>query len=114
MAFQSLSAFPVASQYKLKSAAHWQLIAEDVAGQMKQSLMTQDPLQAAIYVEEPAQPTAFEKSWLPMLRAGLLSQGLKVSARPQAAAVRPDLQELPHRPMALHSISTQARVTCAY
>lgn len=79
--------FPAASQYKLKSAAHWQLIAEDVAGQMKQSLMTQDPLQAAIYLEEPAQPTAFEKSWLPMLRAGLLSQGLKVSARPQDAAV---------------------------
>jgi hypothetical protein len=79
--------FPAASQYKLKSAAHWQLIAEDVAGQMKQSLMTQDPLQAAIYLEEPAQPTAFEKSWLPMLRAGLISQGFKVSASRQDAAV---------------------------
>jgi hypothetical protein len=79
--------FPAASQYKLKSAAHGQLIAEDVAGQMKQSLMEQDQLQATIYLEEPAQPTAFERSLLPMLRAGLLSQGLKVSTRPQDAAV---------------------------
>lgn len=79
--------FPAASQYKLKSAAHWQLIAEDVAGQMKQSLMAQNHLQAAIYLEEPAQPTAFERSLLPMLRAGLLSQGLKVSVRSQDAAV---------------------------
>jgi hypothetical protein len=79
--------FPAASQYKIKSAAHWQLIAEDVAGQMKQSLMTQNQSQAIIYIEEPAQPTAFERSLLPMLRAGLLSQGLKVSARSQDAAV---------------------------
>ena len=79
--------FPAASQYKIKSAAHWQLIAEDVAGQMKQSLKTQNHLQATIYIEEPTNPTAFERSLLPMLRAGLLSQGLKVSARSQDAAV---------------------------
>lgn len=49
--------------------------------------MAQNHLQAAIYLEEPAQPTAFERSLLPMLRAGLLSQGLKVSVRSQDAAV---------------------------
>ena len=79
--------FPAASQYKLKSAAHWQLIAEDVAGQIKQSLVAQKHLQAPIYLEEPAQPTAFERSLFPMLRAGLLSQGLKVSVRSQDTAV---------------------------
>jgi len=79
--------FPAASQYKLKSAAHWQLIAEDVVSQLKQSLVTQNQLQATIYLEEPGQPTAFERSFVPMLRAGLLSQGLKVSARSQDAAV---------------------------
>lgn len=79
--------FPAASQYKLKSAAHWQLIAEDVAAQVKQSLMAQDKLQTPIFLEEPAQPTAFEKSLLPMLRAGLLSQGIKVSSVPQDAAL---------------------------
>ena len=79
--------FPAASQYKLKSAAHWQLIAEDVASQIKQSLLTQDQLQAPIYLDESAQPTPFEKSLIPMLRAGLLSQGLKVSSKQQDAAV---------------------------
>ena len=79
--------FPAGSQYKLKSAAHWQLIAEDVAIQMKRALMAQEQLQTSIYLEEPAEPTAFERSFVPMLREGLLSQGLKVSARHQDAAV---------------------------
>lgn len=79
--------FPAANQYKLKSAAHWQLIAEDVAAQTKQALLAQDQLQAPIYLEEPAQATPFEKNLLPMLRAGLLSQGLKVSTKYQEAAL---------------------------
>ena len=81
------SSFPAASQSKVKSAADWQLIAEEVATQMKRALMAQDQLQTPIYIEEPTHPTAFERSFVPMLREGLLSQGLKVSARHQDAAV---------------------------
>ena len=89
--------FPAGSQYKLKSAAHWQLIAEDVAVQMKRALMAQDQLQTPIYLEEPAEPTPFERSLVPMLREGLLSQGLKVTARLQdAAALKVQVSKVSH------------------
>jgi hypothetical protein len=79
--------FPAGSQYKVKSAADWQLIAEEVAIQMKRALMAQDQLQTPIYLEELTHPSAFERSFVPMLRESLLSQGLKVSAKHQDAAV---------------------------
>jgi hypothetical protein len=73
--------FPAAAQYKLKSAAHWKLIAEDVAGQIKQTLAAQSQTAIPIFLEEPSKPTPFEKSFFPMLRDALLTQGLKVSVQ---------------------------------
>lgn len=78
--------FPSAPQYKLKSATHWKLMADDVASQIQQSLTTQDQRQTPIYLEPPLQTTPFEKNFLPMLRASLLSQGLIVKTQPQEAA----------------------------
>jgi hypothetical protein len=49
--------FPAAAQYKLKSAAHWKLIAEDVAGQIKQTLAAQSQTATPIFLEEPSKPT---------------------------------------------------------
>jgi hypothetical protein len=79
--------FPAASQYKLKSAAHWKLIAEDVAAQIKQPLVAQSQTATPVYIEEPAQPTPFERNFSPMLRDALLAQGLKVSTQNKDAAI---------------------------
>ena len=79
--------FPAASQYKLKSAAHWKLIAEDVAAQMKHTLSAQGQVATPIFLEEPQEPTPFERSFFPMLRDGLLAQGLKVSTQSKDAAL---------------------------
>lgn len=78
--------FPAAPQYKLKAAAHWKLMAEDLASQIKQSLLAQEKNQVPIYIEEPVQATSFERNFLPMLRAALIAQGLQVSTRPDEAA----------------------------
>jgi hypothetical protein len=89
--------FPAASQYKLKSAAHWKLIAEDVAAQIKQPLVAQSQTTTPIYIEEPAQPTPFERNFSPMLRDALLSQGLKVSSQNKDAAIlRVQLNKVSH------------------
>lgn len=79
--------FPAAPQYKLKAAAHWKLMAEDLARQIQQALSGQEKNHIPVYIEEPAQPTPFERNFLPMLRASLLAQGLQVSARQDEAAV---------------------------
>ena len=79
--------FPASSQYKLKSAAHWKLIAEDVAAQIKHPLVAQAQIATLVYIEEPTQPTPFERNFSPMLRDALLAQGLKVSSQNKDAAI---------------------------
>lgn len=78
--------FPSAPQYKLKSAAHWKLIAEDFASQIRQALLANEKNLIPIYLDEPQQPTPFERSFFPMLRSALLAQGLQVSTHTEDAA----------------------------
>lgn len=78
--------FPSAPQYKLKSAAHWKLIAEDFSGQIREALLTKEQSLTPIFLDEPVQPTPFERNFFPMLRAALLAQGLQVSTQAEDAA----------------------------
>ncbi len=78
--------FPAAPQYKLKSAAHWKLIAEDVAGQIKQALIAKEQTLTPIFLDEPAHPTPFERNFFPMLRSALLAQSLQISTQKEESA----------------------------
>jgi hypothetical protein len=78
--------FPSAPQYKLKSAAHWKLIAEDVAGQIKQALIAKEQTLTPIFLDEPAHPTPFERNFFPMLRSALLAQSLQISTQKEESA----------------------------
>lgn len=78
--------FPAQTQYKLKAVAHWQLIAKDLAAQIKLGLEANGQIEQPIYVQIPAKASAFESNFLPLLRSELLKQNLKVNAQESGAA----------------------------
>jgi hypothetical protein len=81
--------FPSNSQYKLKSVAHWKLMAQDVASQAAARLKSNNQAGIPIYLRMPNEATTFEHNFLPFLRAALLNEGLTISSQPEGAA---DLQ----------------------
>jgi hypothetical protein len=75
--------FAVPDQYILKSAAHWKLIADDVANHIASTLRAKELLSGfAIRVVEPDEPTSFSKVFVPMLQAALLQHHIELSADP--------------------------------
>lgn len=80
------ASFPASPQYKLKSVAHWKLIAQDVAAQTAVSLRRRSSTNTPLYLRMPEQATPFERNFLPMLRSALLENGLKVTNQSEGAA----------------------------
>lgn len=78
--------FPAEPQYKLKAVAHWQMIAKDVAAQLKLALEKKEKMNVPVYLTVPDAPSVFERNFLPMLRSALLQEGLAVSTQIEGAS----------------------------
>ena len=90
--------FPAATQYKVKSAAHWQLIAQDVAAHMAAAL--RDQPQVAVFLPDDPYGTVFSRVFTPMLRSALMARGAEVSTRPDGAAeLKVAVEKVSHAPV---------------
>ncbi|MEA5097812.1 MAG: hypothetical protein VB032_04675 [Burkholderiaceae bacterium] len=67
--------FPPAMQHKALAAAHWSLIANDVAEHLKNSIGRDNPV---LYVTEP-QPTDFSQAFHNLLISALVNKGFNVA-----------------------------------
>jgi hypothetical protein len=92
--------FSVPDQYILKSAAHWKLIADDVAHHVASTLRSKEMLSGiAVRVVEPDEPTNFSKVFIPMLQAALLQQQVVLSADPNhPTQLKLKVDEVVHSP----------------
>lgn len=82
-------------EYKLKSIAHWNIIANDVATQIQNTLQPADPLNSidqstrpnvlpAIYIASP-NATDFDKVLSSQLQSNLLAKGFEIKSTPKNA-----------------------------
>lgn len=78
--------FPASPQYKLKSVAHWKLIAQDVAAQANSVMQSRGVSDKPIFLVLPESPTPFERNFMPMLRTAMLQEGLSVARQREGAA----------------------------
>lgn len=73
--------FETTKQHKLQTAAHWTTIAQDVVGQLTNSV----PQGSALFVSPPAQRTQFERAFASQLMTSLAQAGYAVMKRPEGA-----------------------------
>ena len=78
--------FPTGKQQKLQAAAHWNLIANDVAKQLAASLKGK-PVLPPIYVNQAGNKTEFSKVFNSQLISALVAEGLVVHKNPVGALV---------------------------
>lgn len=84
--------FASSKQRKLQAAAHWNVIAHDVAARLSSSL----PKNAALFVNQQTNQTAFERAFTGQLRTALLAAGHPVMKTPEGALrVGVDTQAVP-------------------
>lgn len=72
------SNFPYQQQHKLQSASHWQLISQNAAEQLIQSLPEKRPL----YIRQSAQHSPFEKAFAQQLTTSLIAAGYPIMKQP--------------------------------
>lgn len=73
--------FPTSQQQKIQAAAHWQVIATDVARQLSTDLKSRPVL----YVNRDRHDSAFDRAFGNQLVSALLEQGFVVQKSPQGA-----------------------------
>lgn len=78
--------FATSEQQKLQAAAHWNMIAADIARQLS-SLTTQ---KSSLHIRESAQPSPFERAIVNQLKTSLLADGHQIVKSPEGA-LRVDL-----------------------
>ena len=71
--------FPTSKQQKLQAAAHWNVIAGDVAKQISASLKTKPPL----YVNQATIKTPFDRAFSNQLISALITEGFVVLKEPK-------------------------------
>lgn len=95
--------FPTSKQAKLQAAAHWKVIAEDVAKQISARLKDKRPL----FVNQPSVKTAFDRAFTNELISALVTEGFVVLKNPAGAlSVDVDTQAIlfsPNRPQYKHA-----------
>lgn len=70
--------FPTTKQEKMQAAAHWNVIAKDVAAQISLKLAEQRPL----HVAQPTGKSAFERAFANQLISSLVADGQTVMKQP--------------------------------
>ena len=78
--------FPTSKQPKLQAAAHWNVIARDVAQQVTAGLKAK-PALPALYVNQAANATDFDRAFANQLISALVAEGFVVQKSPAGALV---------------------------
>lgn len=78
--------FPTSKQPKLQAAAHWNVIANDVAQQLTASLKAK-PALPALYVNQATNKTDFDRAFANQLISALVAEGFVVQKSPAGAVV---------------------------
>ena len=103
--------FPTTKQEKVQAAAHWNIIAKDVANQISSKLAERRPL----HVTQPAGKSAFERAFSNQLVSSLVTNGHAVLKQPAGAlSVEVDTQVVgfsPNRPQYRHAGTATALMT---
>ncbi|MDP2829270.1 MAG: hypothetical protein Q8O37_11775 [Sulfuricellaceae bacterium] len=78
--------YPTSYQQKMKSAHHWDVLAQDVAKQTASLLAKNDQLRSrALFVVPPTEAVTFDAVFRQLLISQLVNQGLTVSGQPAGA-----------------------------
>ena len=80
--------FPVKPQAKLQAANHWGVIADNIEKHVVEGLKKNPP--RPLYINEPAQPTPFQRALSTQLTTSLVNDGYMVSRTP-AGALKVDM-----------------------
>lgn len=103
--------FPTTKQEKVQAAAHWNVIAKDVANQISSRLTERRPL----HVLQPAGKSAFERAFASQLVSSLVANGHTVMKQPTGAlSVEIETQVVgfsPYRPQYRHAGTATALMT---
>ena len=84
--------FATSKQHKLQAASHWNLISRDVALRLSASL----PRDAAVFVNQASEQTAFERAFTAQLLTALVQAGHPVMKSPEGALrIGIDTQAIP-------------------
>ena len=78
--------FPTSKQPKVQAAAHWNVIAQDVAQQLATSLKAKPELHP-LYVNQAANKTDFDRAFANQLISALVAEGFVVQKSPAGALV---------------------------
>lgn len=78
--------FPTSKQPKLQAAAHWNLIANDVASQLMASLKSKSAL-PPLYVDQGANKTEFDRAFSNQMISRLVAEGFVVQKNPAGALI---------------------------
>jgi hypothetical protein len=91
--------FELTSQYKVRSAGHWDLVSRDVVGQTTATLDKAGVGSLPVYVGLPARPSAFDQGFRDFLITKMVQGGKQVlttSSDPQALQVSYQTQVVRH------------------
>jgi len=103
--------FPTTKQEKMQAAAHWNVIAKDVASQISSKLVEKRPL----HVVQPAGKSAFERAFANQLISSLVANGHSVMKQAAGTlSVEVDTQVVsfsPNRPQYRHAGTATALMT---
>lgn len=72
------SSYPMKRQYKMQSAQHWDVLAEDVAGKVRKALDDRVELRLLAIDVEPEQEGPFHDVFKELLQSQLVSRGIQV------------------------------------
>ena len=79
--------YPVTFQQKMQAAGHWDILAADVAGRLRASLLgsgEQTGRPMALYVQAPRHNSDFGEAFHSLLITHLMEQGFSISENPSA------------------------------
>ena len=98
--------FELTSQYKVRSAGHWDLVSKDVVGQTAATLDKAGVGSAPVYVSLPAKPSAFDQGFREFLITKMVQGGKQVltTPNPQALEVSYQTQVVRHNSPRPHFI----------
>ncbi len=94
------SNFATSEQYKLRSASHWNTVAQDAVTQTLQMLESKGlPADTPVYVQTTDNPSTFEVNFHEFLLTHLVRKGINVQAQPNPSDVvlRYQVQQVVHK-----------------
>jgi len=98
--------FELTSQYKVRSAGHWDLVSKDVVSQTAATLDKAGAANTPVYVSLPAKPSAFDQGFREFLITKMVQGGKQVltTNNPQALQVSYQTQVVRHNSPRPHFI----------